>query len=128
MSSGDEGLAEDFIIPADSITVEAPGVVYVSFTRTSPEEFAISSFECTLKFISKEVDPSTGTPEEEGYDDEYQVEQLDIGAGDVSGCLVSKQCELSRLTRTLFAWIVHHTYLCHFQLRVGEAQSRCQRY
>jgi hypothetical protein len=23
-------------------------------------------------------------PEEEGYDDEYQVEELDLGAGDVS--------------------------------------------
>jgi coatomer protein complex subunit gamma len=84
MATSDEGLTEDFIIPADLITVGEPKIVYVSFTRTQPEEFAMSSFECTLKFISKEVDPSTGTPEEEGYDDEYQVEQLDLGAGDVS--------------------------------------------
>jgi coatomer protein complex subunit gamma len=84
MTATEEGLTEDFIIPAESITADAPGIVYVSFTRTAPEEFALSSFECTLKFISKEVDPTTGTPEEEGYDDEYQVEQIDIGAGDVS--------------------------------------------
>lgn len=84
MTATEEGLTEDFIIPAESITADAPGIVYVSFTRTAPEEFALSSFECTLKFVSKEVDPTTGTPEEEGYDDEYQVEQIDIGAGDVS--------------------------------------------
>ena len=92
MTATEEGLTEDFIIPAESITADAPGVVYVSFTRTSPEEFALSSFECTLKFISKEVDPTTGTPEEEGYDDEYQVEQIDIGAGDVS--LAAARCEI----------------------------------
>lgn len=82
MSTGDEGLVEDFIIPADRISGDAPGIVYVSFTRTAPTDFALSSFECTLKFVSKEVDPATGTPEEEGYDDEYQVEQLDLAAGD----------------------------------------------
>jgi hypothetical protein len=86
MTATEEGLTEDFIIPADAITADAPGVVYVSFTRTAPQEFALSSFECTLKFVSKEVDPATGTPEEEGYDDEYQVEQLDLGAGDVGHC------------------------------------------
>jgi coatomer protein complex subunit gamma len=90
MTATEEGLTEDFIIPSESITADAPGIVYVSFTRTAPEEFALSSFECTLKFVSKEVDPTTGTPEEEGYDDEYQVEQIDIGAGDVSSSSASR--------------------------------------
>lgn len=90
MTATEEGLTEDFIIPAESITADAPGIVYVSFTRAAPEEFALSSFECTLKFVSKEVDPTTGTPEEEGYDDEYQVEQIDIGAGDVSSSSASR--------------------------------------
>jgi hypothetical protein len=123
MTATEEGLTEDFIIPAESITADAPGIVYVSFTRTAPEEFALSSFECTLKFVSKEVDPTTGTPEEEGYDDEYQVEQIDIGAGDVS--LGSAKRWILRLETDL-CWntIVYHTNVCHFQFRVGEAQGR----
>ena len=42
----------------------------------------MGSFACTLKFVSKEVDPSTGEPEEEGYEDEYQVEEIELSASD----------------------------------------------
>ncbi|KAF8665418.1 hypothetical protein AX16_000437 [Volvariella volvacea WC 439] len=78
----DSGLTEDFIIPLPSLTsASSPSIVYVSFTRDSPEEYAVASFACTLKFISKELDPSTGEPEEEGYEDEYQLEEVELSAG-----------------------------------------------
>ncbi|EIW73462.1 hypothetical protein TREMEDRAFT_70972 [Tremella mesenterica DSM 1558] len=81
--SPDSGLTEDFIIPIDSLTsVKGAGTVYVSFTRDDPMEYASGTFGCTLRFVSKEVDPNTGEPEEEGYQDEYQVEDCDLGAGD----------------------------------------------
>ncbi|ODO05191.1 coatomer subunit gamma [Cryptococcus wingfieldii CBS 7118] len=81
--SPDSGLVEDFIIPIESLTsASGSGQVYVSFTREQPEEYAVGTFECGLKFVSKEVDPTSGQPEEEGYDDEYQVEELDLGAAD----------------------------------------------
>ncbi|THH19580.1 hypothetical protein EW146_g1625 [Bondarzewia mesenterica] len=83
--STDSGLTEDFIIPLPSLSSSSssssPGIVYVSFTRDSPEEFATASFTCILKFLSKEVDPSTGEPEEEGYEDEYQLEEVELSAG-----------------------------------------------
>lgn len=41
----------------------------------------MTSFQCILKFISKELDPSTGEPEEEGYEDEYQLEEVELAAG-----------------------------------------------
>lgn len=76
-------LTEDFIIPIPSLTVaDGSSPVYVSFTRNDPAQYQIATFSCTLKFISKEVDPTSGEPEEQGYDDEYQVEDLDLGAGD----------------------------------------------
>jgi hypothetical protein len=34
-----------------------------------------------LKFVSKEVDPETGEPEAEGYEDEYQLEEVELAAG-----------------------------------------------
>ncbi|CAK9782494.1 Coatomer, gamma subunit [Cutaneotrichosporon oleaginosum] len=77
------GLTEDFIIPVPSLTTSTgAGQVYVSFTRDDPAEYQTATYSCTLKFVSKEVDPTSGEPEEEGYDDEYQVEDLDLGAGD----------------------------------------------
>lgn len=79
------GLVEDFIIPIQSLTASAgSGQVYVSFTREDPGSYASGSFGCTLRFVSKEVDPNSGEPEEEGYQDEYQIEDCDLGAGDVS--------------------------------------------
>ncbi|TNY19491.1 coatomer subunit gamma [Rhodotorula diobovata] len=81
-SSEEADLVEDFIIPAESLGPNSDGVVYVSFTRNSPSEYATGAFVNTLKFVSKEVDPESGEPEEDGYDDEYQVEELDLGAGD----------------------------------------------
>jgi coatomer protein complex subunit gamma len=81
----DCGLTEDFIIPVDSLTAaEGTGTVYVSYTRSDPAAYAAGSFSCTLRFVSKEVDPSTGEPEDEGYPDEYQIEDVDLGAADVS--------------------------------------------
>ncbi|KAL7417416.1 adaptin N terminal region-domain-containing protein [Mrakia frigida] len=80
--SDDSGLTEDFIIPVPSISASSPGVVYVSFTRDDPTSYAAGSFPCTLKFVSKEVDPSSGEPEEDGYPDEYQIEEIELGASD----------------------------------------------
>ena len=78
----DSGLTEDFIIPIPGLTAAtSPGVVHVSFTRDLPEEYTLASFQCTLKFVSKELDPSTGEPEEEGYEDEYQLEEVELSAG-----------------------------------------------
>jgi coatomer protein complex subunit gamma len=83
----DCGLVEDFIIPVTSLTAaEGTGAVYVSYTREEPSAYASGSFSCTLRFVSKEVDPSTGEPEDEGYPDEYQIEDVDLGAADVSPC------------------------------------------
>ncbi|KAF9531865.1 coatomer subunit gamma [Crepidotus variabilis] len=80
--SEEAGLVEDFCIPLPSLSaVSSPGIVYVSFTREDPDAYTIASFQCTLKYISKELDPSTGAPEEEGYEDEYQIEEVELSAG-----------------------------------------------
>ena len=80
--SEDGGLTEDFIIPLPSLSAaNSPAIVYVSFTRENPDVYTTASFQCTLKYISKEVDPSTGVPEDEGYEDEYQIEEVELSAG-----------------------------------------------
>lgn len=82
MESSGEGLTDDFTIPIPSISAaDGVQIVYVSFTRDDPEDYALGSFACTLKFVSKEVDPTTGLPEESGYEDEYQLEEVELGAG-----------------------------------------------
>ncbi|KAK5733574.1 coatomer subunit gamma [Elasticomyces elasticus] len=77
------GLQEEFILPAALIRGEETGTVYVSFARGSGGEgFEGASVSNVLKFTLREVDPATGEPEVGGYEDEYQVEDLEVGGAD----------------------------------------------
>jgi coatomer subunit gamma len=43
----------------------------------------LATFGATLKFVVKDCDPSTGLPDsEEGYDDEYMLEDFEITVAD----------------------------------------------
>lgn len=84
---GDPAFEEDFLIPAPKLSTNEPGTVYVAFKRvessSSPSTtFPITSFSNVLKFTSKEIDPSTGEPDASGYDDEYEVDVLDLSGAD----------------------------------------------
>lgn len=79
----EEELEEDFIIPAAKLVTDEPGTIYVSFKKVNGEgSFSASSFTNILKFTTKEIDPTTGEPEASGYDDEYQVEDLELTGSD----------------------------------------------
>lgn len=81
--SDEEELEEDFIIPATKLVTDEPGTIYVSFKKISGEAaFPSSTFTNVLKFTTKEIDPTTGEPEDTGYDDEYQVEDLELTGSD----------------------------------------------
>lgn len=80
---GELGLEEDFIIPAPKLGNDEKGTIYVSFKRTGDEtNYATTTFTNVLKFTTKEIDPSTGEPEDQGFEDEYQVEDLELTGGD----------------------------------------------
>ncbi|KAI8325326.1 coatomer subunit gamma [Martensiomyces pterosporus] len=72
------------VVPVAELKCGEPGTAYVAFEHTDPETFPAVSFACTLKFVVKECDPSTGEPEEgdEGFEDEYSLEATEIGPGD----------------------------------------------
>lgn len=44
--------------------------------------FLLESFSSTLKFVVKDCDPTTGEPDPEGYDDEYEVENVELSISD----------------------------------------------
>ena len=70
--------AEDFeehsTIPLPVMPLREPGTLYVVLSRGHP--LATGVFVNILQFVAKEVDPATGEAEEEGYEDEYQLEDL----------------------------------------------------
>jgi coatomer protein complex subunit gamma len=81
--SDDEDLEEVFIIQAEKLATDEPGKVYVAFAKINGEAtMPITTFSNVLKFTSKEIDPSTGEPEDSGYDDEYEVSEFDLAGSD----------------------------------------------
>lgn len=81
--SDDEELEEVFIIEAEKLPQNEAGKVYVAFRKTGGEgTMPVASFSNTLKFTSKEIDPTTNEPEDTGYDDEYEVAEFDLTGSD----------------------------------------------
>ena len=78
----DDLLEEEFIIPVPFLKTDEPGTIYVSLRKISDTPFIATTFTNILKFTSREIDPSTGEPDSEGYEDEYQVEELELNGSD----------------------------------------------
>jgi coatomer protein complex subunit gamma len=72
---------DGFVIPIDLLRADEPGSVYVSFSKPA-ESYVAASFTNVLKFTLKEIDPTTQEPEDSGYDDEYQVTDLELTGSD----------------------------------------------
>nr|XP_023895673.1 coatomer subunit gamma [Quercus suber]POE57117.1 coatomer subunit gamma [Quercus suber] len=80
-SSEAEELAEVLSKPIRSLPYDTPGQTFVAFEK--PEGVpAVGKFSNMLKFIVKEVDPTTGETEDDGVEDEYQLEDLEVVAAD----------------------------------------------
>lgn len=77
----EDELEEVFIIQAEKLATDEPGKVYVAFKKAAGS-LPVSTFSNVLKFTSKEIDPSTGEPEDTGYDDEYEVSEFDLSGSD----------------------------------------------
>jgi len=70
------GFRENFTVPLVSMPLSQAGSTFVSFSHE--EGIKAAQYGCVLKFVSKEIDPSTGEPEDEGYEDEYTLEDVSL--------------------------------------------------
>jgi coatomer protein complex subunit gamma len=78
-----------FSIPAARLAYDDPQTVFVGFKRRATST-PTATFSCTLKFLVKDCDPNTGEPDEEGFDDEYSLEELELSMSDyISSTFVS---------------------------------------
>ncbi|CAN8067056.1 unnamed protein product [Agarophyton chilense] len=77
-TSDSEGLGDMTIIPAEKLAYGQPARTYVSIKRTDESEYPLGQLACTMKFSVKDVDPATGEADEEGYEDEYGLDELEL--------------------------------------------------
>ena len=77
-----EGLTPHESIPIPSLPAGPPATAYVLLDRDPAPAMPTGALRATLRFKAREVDPTTGAPEEGGYDDEYALEDVVIAASD----------------------------------------------
>ncbi|XP_042323410.1 coatomer subunit gamma-2 [Sceloporus undulatus] len=70
-------------IPAPSLPYNQPGICYTLIRLPLDDPTAVAcTFSCTMKFTVRDCDPNTGVPDEDGYDDEYVLEDLELTLSD----------------------------------------------
>ncbi|KAL9960850.1 hypothetical protein ACROYT_G034355 [Oculina patagonica] len=69
-------------VPRPSLPYNTPGTTYTLIKLPEDASSVTCTFTNTLKFVVKDCDPSTGEPDEEGYEDEYVLEDIDVLVAD----------------------------------------------
>lgn len=73
----------DSVIPVDEAKYGENSTCYVSVKHANPDAgFPAVSFAGLLKFQVFEIDPSTGEPDEDGFDEDYPLEDLELSTVD----------------------------------------------
>ncbi|KAL2477161.1 Coatomer subunit gamma [Forsythia ovata] len=67
--------------PLRSLPYDTPGQIFVAFEKPQGVP-TVGKFSNMLRFTVKEVDTSTGEPEDDGVEDEYRLEDFEVVAAD----------------------------------------------
>ncbi|RCK60663.1 Coatomer subunit gamma [Candida viswanathii] len=75
---------EDFIIPLGELKPDQTGIVYVAFSAPSiNDDELLSAFGNTVAYTNKDLDDDgNADPTDDGWSDEYQIDDLELLAGD----------------------------------------------
>ncbi|KAJ8017960.1 Coatomer subunit gamma-2 [Holothuria leucospilota] len=77
-----EGLEVETVVPAPILKYNQPGTTYTLVQLPDDNTEVASVFSNTLKYSVKDCDPNTGEPDEEGYEDEYVLEDIELTFAD----------------------------------------------
>lgn len=81
-TSGASGLADVVLLPAAVAKLGSPATAFTIITRTDGE-LPLGAMACTLRYTVHDVDAATGEVDESGYEDDYQLEDLELTIGDL---------------------------------------------
>uniref|UniRef100_A0A8B9JPG8 Coatomer protein complex, subunit gamma 2 n=1 Tax=Astyanax mexicanus TaxID=7994 RepID=A0A8B9JPG8_ASTMX len=70
-------------VPAQNLPYSQPGSCYTLVRLPDDDPTAVTcTFSCTMKYLVRDCDPNTGEPDDDGYDDEYVLEDLEVTVAD----------------------------------------------
>lgn len=81
-TSGASGLADVVLLPAAFAKLDAPATAFTIITRGGGE-LPLGTMSCTLRYTVRDVDAASGEVDESGYEDDYQLEDLELSIGDL---------------------------------------------
>ncbi|KAK6174948.1 hypothetical protein SNE40_013500 [Patella caerulea] len=79
---GSDGFEVMKYINCSNLPYDKPGTTYTLVRLPEEPTSVTGTFTCTLKFIVKDCDPNTGEPDDEGYEDEYVLEDVEVNVAD----------------------------------------------
>ncbi|KAH8258294.1 hypothetical protein KR038_009302 [Drosophila bunnanda] len=78
-----DGFTARAVMPCPKLPYNELQTTFVIVEFPPDAASSIATFGATLRFVVKDCDPNTGEPDsEEGYDDEYMLEDLEISVAD----------------------------------------------
>lgn len=78
-----EGYEVACCIPAKCLSYNQPGTCYTLVSLPEEDPTAVAcTLSCVMKFTVKDCDPNTGDTDEEGYEDEYVLEDIEVTVTD----------------------------------------------
>jgi coatomer protein complex subunit gamma len=94
-------LTPDVEIEIKVLRYDSPASCYISFER-DPSSIAIGSFSTVLKYTAFNLDVSTGEREDDGEEDEYPLEELEVAYSDycLAAMLPTFQTDWEKLEKT----------------------------
>lgn len=70
-------------VPCPTLKYNEPGITYTCVSIPDDEECEVTTtFSCNIKSMIKDCDPNTGETDEDGYDENYQLEDIDVTVAD----------------------------------------------
>eukprot|EP00795_Rhopilema_esculentum_P002377 gene2377-18020_t len=81
METGDDFQVETSI-PCPKLVYNVPGTTYTCVRIPEDPTSVTGSFSCTMKFVVKDCDPTTQEPDDDGYNDEYVLEDVEVVVAD----------------------------------------------
>ncbi|XP_028306318.1 coatomer subunit gamma-2-like [Gouania willdenowi] len=70
-------------VPAANLPYSQPGSCYTVVRLPDDDPTAVSClFSCTMKHLVRDCDPNAGEPDDDGYDDEYWLDDLEVMVAD----------------------------------------------
>eukprot|EP00735_Rhodelphis_limneticus_P002751 TRINITY_DN1374_c0_g1::TRINITY_DN1374_c0_g1_i1::g.20050::m.20050 TRINITY_DN1374_c0_g1::TRINITY_DN1374_c0_g1_i1::g.20050 ORF type:complete len:900 (-),score=322.79,sp/Q0WW26/COPG_ARATH/44.52/0.0,Adaptin_N/PF01602.15/3.3e-92,COP-gamma_platf/PF08752.5/2.6e-47,HEAT_2/PF13646.1/5.8,HEAT_2/PF13646.1/0.34,HEAT_2/PF13646.1/0.0012,Cnd1/PF12717.2/82,Cnd1/PF12717.2/11,Cnd1/PF12717.2/2.2e+03,Cnd1/PF12717.2/0.00057,HEAT/PF02985.17/1.5e+04,HEAT/PF02985.17/3.6e+03,HEAT/PF02985.17/53,HEAT/PF02985.17/0.083,HEAT_ len=76
-----EGLSEFRNVPIKSLPYSTPGQTFLVCAHEAGS-YPTGTISTSLKFKVRDVDPTTGEADTQGYDDEYQLEEVEVKIAD----------------------------------------------